>query len=59
MDWIGKDLKAHPASKPYCWLAAPHQIRLPRDPSSLASNISRDGAFTIYLGKLFQCLTIL
>jgi len=33
---------------------APHRLRLPRAPSTLALNISRDGIPTASLGKLFQ-----
>ena len=36
-----------------------HQTRLPRATSSLALNASRDGASTISLGNLFQCVTTL
>jgi len=34
--------------------AATHQLRLPRAPSNLALNASRDGAYPTYLGKMFQ-----
>jgi len=38
---------------------ATHQIRLPSAPSTLTSNISRDGAATASLGNRFQYLTTL
>jgi len=38
---------------------ASHYTRLPRATSSLALNASRDGASTIFLGNLFQCITTL
>ena len=38
---------------------ASHQTRLPRATSSLALNVSRDGASTTSLGNLFQCFTTL
>ena len=36
-----------------------HQTRLPRATSRLAMNASRDGASTVSLGNLFQCVTTL
>ena len=36
-----------------------HQTRLPRATSSLALNVSRDGASTTSLGNQFQCITTL
>ena len=39
--------------------AANHQTRLPRATSSLALNVSRDGASTTSLANLFQCVTTL
>jgi len=43
MDWVGRELKAHPVPTPCHGLAAPHQLRLPRAPSNLALSTSRDG----------------
>ena len=54
---VGGDLKNHPApdhppALPPCHgLVAPHQIRLPRAPSHLNLNISRDGASTTSLSN--------
>jgi len=44
MVWVGRELRAHPASTPAMDRAAPHQLRLPKAPSSLALSTSRDGA---------------
>ena len=46
MDWVGRELKAHPVPTPCHGLAAPHQLRLPRAPSNPALGTSRDGAST-------------
>jgi len=50
---VGGDLKVHPVPAP-CVVgrAATHQIRLPRAPSNLALDTSRDGAPTASLGSL-------
>ena len=47
----GRDLTDHPAPTPTMGRAAPHQLRLPRAPSNLALNASRDGAPTDSLGS--------
>jgi len=39
-------------------MAATHQLRLPRTPSSPALNAYRGGASTASLGSLCQCLTV-
>jgi len=40
-------------------LIAPRHLRLPRAPSNLAFNTSRDGESTASLGNLGQCFTTL
>lgn len=50
MVWVEMDLKAHPVPKPCCAFVAPHQIRLPRATSNLASGTSRYGVSTASLG---------
>ena len=54
---IEGDLANHPVPTPCHGLGAPHQLRLPRIPSNLDLNTSRDGAPTA-LGSLIQCLSI-
>ena len=46
MAWVGRNLKAHPYLPSAVGRAATQQLRLPRAPSSLALNASRDGAPT-------------
>ena len=55
--WVGRDHEAHPVPITCYELIAPHQLRLPRAPSSLALSTSRDGAPTASLGNTFLCLT--
>jgi len=57
MVWDGRDLKAHPAPTPHHELAATHQLRLPRAPSSLG-HLQGWGIHS-FSGQLCQCLTIL
>ena len=52
MAWVGRDLKAHPVPTPLPQSVCPHQIRLPRAPSILALNASRDGAPTASLDNM-------
>jgi len=59
MAWDGRNLKDHLVLSPDVGRAATQQMRLPRAPSNLAFNISRDGAFTVSLGSLCHCLTTL
>jgi len=59
MVWVGGDLKAHSAPTPAMGRAAPHQLRLPRAPSNLAMNTSRDGAPTACLGRVLQWLELI
>lgn len=51
---IGED---HLASNPCDEQGPPHQVRLPKAPSSLALNASRDGAATASVGNPLQRLT--
>lgn len=52
--WAGRGHKAHPVPTPYYSLVATHQIRLPRAPSNLDFNATRDGASTSSLGNLLS-----
>jgi len=59
MAWVGKDVKSHLVQPPATGRATPHQLRLPRAPSSLALSASRDGASTASQGILCQGLMTL
>ena len=50
---VGRDLRDHEAPTPMPQ-AGPPASRLPRAPSNLALNTSRDGASTASLGSLFN-----
>jgi len=54
MAWVGRDLKPAQFQPPAMGRAAPHQLGLPRAPSSLALSASRGGASTASLGSLFK-----
>ena len=55
MAWVEKDHSDHPVSTPLAMCrVANQQTRLPRATSSLALNVSRDGASTASFGNLFQ-----
>jgi len=54
MVWVGRDLKAHSVPTPLPWAGCPYKLMLPRAPSNLALNISRDGASIASLGGLLH-----
>ena len=57
IEWFG--LEVIQFQPPTMGRAATHQTGLPRAPSNVALNSSRDGAPTASLGSSFQCLTTL
>ena len=62
MAWVGRDLKDHESPTPLPGRATSlpiYSTRLPRAPSNLALNTSRDRASTTSRGSLFQHLTTL
>lgn len=60
MTQVGRDLKDYPVPTPLPWAGMPPtRPRCPGPWSNLVLNTSRDGASTISLGHLFQCLTTL
>ena len=64
MAWVGRDLKDHrvpvsPALERVANRSVKSYTRLPRAPSNLAFNTSRDGASTASLGSLLQHLNTL
>ena len=59
MAWIGRDFRDHPVLPNAMGRAASHQLRLPRAPSNLVFNTSRDGAPIASVISLCQGLTTL
>ena len=59
MAWVENDHSDHCFNPPAIGRVTNHQTRLPRATSSLALNVSRDGASTASVGILFQCVTTL